>query len=338
MIARSLGSSRRIRNDEARSVEMTKSDRRRRNKPVFLYGPVPSRRLGYSLGIDIVPLKTCSMDCIYCQLGSNPVTTMRKKVYAPVKAVLAQIRTVIESGRRIDAITFSGSGEPTLHAGIERMIRGIKSMTDLPVVVLTNSSSLATEDGRKKLLGADIVVPSLDAATETVFMNINRPAAGLTAGEIIRGLVKFREVFHGQIWLEIMLVKGMNDRPAHLKKLKEAAVRIRPDKIQLNTVVRPPAEKSSRPLGRRELEKIRPLFGAAAEIIADFRKKERDAAAVDIEDAVIAMVGRRPVTSRDISLSLGVSAGAVRRTLRRLLDKGAVKVSTHRGSTYYEKF
>lgn len=318
-------------------MAMTKSGRRRRNKPVFLYGPVPSRRLGYSLGVDIVPLKTCSMDCVYCQLGSNPVTTVRKKGYAPIKAVVSQIRTVLESGRRIDVITFSGSGEPTLHAGIGRMIRDIKTMTDLPVVVLTNSSSLTTDGGRKKILGADIVVPSLDAATEAVFKNINRPAAGLTAAKIIRGLVKFRAAYQGQIWLEIMLVKGVNDSPAHLKKLKEAVARIRPDKIQLNTVVRPPAEKSARPLGRRELERIRLLFGAAAEIIAHFRKKERDTAAVDIEDAVRAMVGRRPVTSRDISLSLGVSGGVVRRTLRRLLDKGAVRASAHRGSTYYER-
>jgi wyosine [tRNA(Phe)-imidazoG37] synthetase (radical SAM superfamily) len=337
MIARSNGSSKRIRSEGAFSVEMTKSDRRRRNKSVFLYGPVPSRRLGYSLGIDIVPLKTCSMDCVYCQLGSNPVKTMRKKDYVPAKTVLSQIRAVIESGRRIDAITFSGSGEPTLHSGIDIMIRGIKAMTDLPVVVLTNSSSLATEGGRKKLLGADIVVPSLDAATEAVFKNINRPAAGLTAGKIIRGLVKFRRVYHGQIWLEIMLVKGVNDSSAHVEKLEKAVARIRPDKIQLNTVVRPPAEKSARPLGRRELEKIRSLFGAAAEIIADFRKKERDTAAVDIEDAVMAMVGRRPVTNRDISFSLGMSGSAVRRTLRRLLEKGAVKASAHRGSMYYER-
>ena len=183
------------------------------------------------------------MDCIYCQLGASAKTTVRRREYVSARAALAQIRKAVASGQRIDAITFSGSGEPTLNAAIGTIIRGIKRMTAIPVVVLTNSSCLSRPEARRALLRADIVVPSLDAATDAVFRKVNRPHAGLTAAGIIAGLSAFRREFQGQIWLEIMLVRGVNDGPGHLKKLKAAAALIRPDRIQLNTVVRPPAER-----------------------------------------------------------------------------------------------
>ena len=230
--------------------------------PTAIYGPVPSRRLGYSLGVDILPFKTCSMDCIYCQLGSGAKTTVQRKEYVPARSALAQIETALAGSRRIDAVTFSGSGEPGLNSGIGRIIRGIKKTTAVPVVVLTNSSCLVGRQGRREFLAADIVVPSLDAVTSGIFQKINRPHPSLKVEKIIGGLVRFRREFKGRIWLEIMLVKGVNDGPAHLKKLKAAVARIRPDKVQLNTVVRPPAERSARPLNRAELERIRAFFGA----------------------------------------------------------------------------
>ena len=144
----------------------------------YIYGPVPSRRLGFSLGVDILPFKTCSMDCVYCQLGSGAKTTVRRREYVPAAAVLAQIKAALSGGRRIDAVTFSGSGEPGLNSGIGRIIRGIKRMTEVPVVVLSNSSCLASRHGRREFLAADIVVPSLDAVTGRIFKRINRPHPG----------------------------------------------------------------------------------------------------------------------------------------------------------------
>jgi len=311
----------------------------RRSKPTYLYGPVPSRRLGYSLGVDILPFKTCSLDCVYCQLGAEPKTTVRRAEFVPARAVLAQVRKAVASGQRIDAITFSGSGEPTLNSGIGTIIRGIKRSTRIPVVVLTNSSCLASPGVRRDLRQADIVVPSLDAADEAVFRKVNRPHAGLTAAKIVAGLAAFRREFQGQIWLEIMLVRGVNDGPRHLQKLKAAAALIRPDRIQLNTVVRPPAVKSARPLGPAEMEKIRKVFGESAEIIADFNATARPGApvAVDAEAAVLAVVGRRPVTTRDLALSLGGSVEEVGDLLEGLGSAGKIRAVVHHKKVYWEK-
>jgi len=308
----------------------------RPEKPTYIYGPVPSRRLGFSLGVDILPFKTCSMDCVYCQLGSVAKTTVRRREYVSAAAVLAQVRAALASGRRIDAVTFSGSGEPGLNSGIGRIIRGIKKAAAVPVVVLTNSSCLVSRQARREFLAADIVVPSLDAATPRIFKRVNRPHAGLAVDKIIDGLIRFRREFKGRIWLEIMLVKGVNDGPGHLEKLKEAADRIRPDKIQLNTVVRPPAEKAAKPLTRAELEKAKKVFGERAEIIAEFGSGDQAAQAGDIRDAILATAGRRPVTARDLSLSLGRPVEELRRAADGLVEAGRLKRVRHKGSDYYE--
>ena len=307
--------------------------------PHVLYGPVPSRRLGFSLGVDILPFKTCSMDCIYCQLGASAKTTVRRREYVSARAALAQIRKAVASGQRIDAITFSGSGEPTLNAAIGTIIRGIKRMTAIPVVVLTNSSCLSRPEARRALLRADIVVPSLDAATDAVFRKVNRPHAGLTAAGIIAGLSAFRREFQGQIWLEIMLVRGVNDGPGHLKKLKAAPALIRPDRIQLNTVVRPPAERRARPLGRDELERIRDFFGEGAEIIAEFKTPAAPAAgagAGNAEADILAVAVRRPVTVADLALSLGRPDAEIAALISRLAAAGKVKAVPHNDAIYYE--
>jgi Fe-S oxidoreductases len=189
--------------------------------PSFLYGPVPSRRLGYSLGVDLLPFKTCSMDCVYCQLGGGARTTVRRRAFIPVETVLAGIENVLQRGDRVDAITFSGSGEPTLHPGLGRLIRAIKRKTAVPVVLLTNGSLFTRPSVRKDAAAADIVVPSLDAATEDAFRKINRPHPGLSAAAIIEGLAAFRRHFHGRLWLEVLFVKGINDRPSDLRALKK---------------------------------------------------------------------------------------------------------------------
>jgi wyosine [tRNA(Phe)-imidazoG37] synthetase (radical SAM superfamily) len=303
---------------------------------VLTYGPVPSRRLGYSLGLDILPFKTCSMDCVYCQLGACGKTTVRRREYVPVRTVLAQVRRALESGARIDAVTFSGSGEPTLHSGIGRIIAGIKRMTGVKVVVLTNSSTLAGRANGRDLLQADIVVPSLDAATDPVFAKVNRPHAGITAEAIIDGLVRFRRRFQGRIWLEVMLVRRINDGPAHLRKLREAVERIRPDRVQINTVVRPPAEPSARPLTAAELERARKILGPTAEIIADFSRGKQPAAAPDASAALLAALGRRPMTAADLARSLGLAKSEVPALTRRLAAAGAIRSVRHAGIVYYE--
>jgi len=307
-----------------------------RTKRTYLYGPVPSRRLGFSLGVDLLPLKTCSMDCVYCQLGAEAATTVRRRSFVPIDDVLKQIEEVLRSGRRVDAITFSGSGEPTLHAGIGRLIRNIKRRTSVPVIVLTNSSMLSRPAVRRDLAAADIVVPSLDAVTENIFKKVNRPHASLTAAEIVDGLAAFRRGYRGQIWLEVLFVRGVNDGRPHLRALKKAISRIRPDRVQLNTVVRPPAEKSAQPLGPEDLERVKAFLGGTVEIIADFRKSDQAPAEKNIADQVWEFVRRRPETADGIARSLGTTVVEVRRACRELEERGEIRPAVHDGRTYYE--
>lgn len=312
--------------------------RRPRNamKSRFVYGPVPSRRLGFSLGVDILPFKTCSLDCVYCQLGPSARTTGRRRAYFEPREVLAQIREALGSAARVDHITFSGSGEPTLNKNLGRIIRAVKRTTRVPVAVLTNATLLSRKDVRADLLAADVVVPSLDAAEPRLFRAVNRPHPSLEAGRVIEGLVRFRREFKGQIWLEIMLLKGVNDAPGHIRVLKDAVVLINPDRIQLNTVVRPPAEASARPLTARELERIRRALGDRAEVVADFEKKGPARGGIDLREAISAVVRRRPVTAGDISASLSAPRGEVLKALRRLRESGRVRTVRHGRKTFYE--
>lgn len=307
-----------------------------KNHRLYIYGPVPSRRLGFSLGIDIIPYKTCSLDCIYCQLGTTKQKTVERKKYFPEKTVLQQIRQILDSGQKIDYITFSGSGEPTLNSSLGSLIKKIKKITSIPVAVLTNSTLLIKKRVREELLPADLVVPSLDAATQEVFERINRPHPSLKIQRIIEGLKKFRKEYKGSIWLEILLVKGVNDPPSHIQKLKQAVNQINPDRIQLNTVVRPPAEDFARPLSLAELQSIKKVFGKKAEIIAEFDKIQLRPSSLDLKDAVLAMVRRRPVTLSDMAASLGKHKNELIKYLDMLLKEDKIKLVTHKGRKYYE--
>lgn len=302
-----------------------------------VYGPVPSRRLGFSLGVDIIPFKTCTLDCMYCQLGPTRKTVCRRGSWFPPGKILAQVKDAVESGRKIDAITFSGSGEPTLNRDIGRLIRAIKKMTRIPIVVLTNGTLLTRREVRRDLAAADIVVPSLDAVPGNLFRRVNRPNRALDPEKIIDGLVRFRKGFRGEIWLEVMLIKGVNDSPAHIEALRAAADRIRPERIQLNTVVRPPADVKAKPLSPGAMRKIRKALGPRAEIIASFEKQKQAPAAGDFETALLTAVGRRPMTAEDISLSLGRHRDEVLKALSSLHRRGKVRRTVHGGKTYFTR-
>lgn len=306
-------------------------------KRTCVYGPVPSRRLGFSLGVDILPFKTCTLDCVYCQLGSSSRTTVRRKAFFDPKEVLAHVQGAIASGARIDHITFSGSGEPTLNRSIGGIIRGIKKMTDIPVAVLTNATLLSRTDVREALRAADVVVPSLDAATPGMFRRVNRPHRSLSLSRTLKGLAEFRRRYKGEIWLEIMLVKGMNDSPAHVRKLKEAIAAIRPDRVQLNTVVRPPAVKSAGPLNAAEMEKIREAIGVGCEVTVDFPKTAQVSSRGGLEAAIPAMVRRRPVTAEDIAASLGRDRASVRKALESLESAKKISRASFKGKTFFSK-
>jgi len=236
----------------------------------YIYGPVQSRRLGSSLGISTVPYKECPFDCVYCQLNRTVTRTVKRRSTVDEGALLRELKDFWKHkppATHVDCVTFSGSGEPTLHVGIGRLIRAAKEITGVPAVVITNSAFLTQEKVRRDLLEADIVVPSLDAVTQEVFEKIDRPAKGIMIEAIIEGLERFRREFTGVIWLEVMLVRGINDAPAYLKEMNAAIGRIRPDRVQLNSPVRPPAHPWVKPVSHSVLREACRILGPSCEIV-----------------------------------------------------------------------
>ena len=302
-----------------------------------LYGPVPSRRLGRSLGVDLMPHKICTYDCIYCQIGRTTEKTLLRKEYVPVEEVLDEVKRFLEEGKTsADVISLGGSGEPTLHSKIGAVIEGIKKMTSIPVAVITNGSLLYEGGVRQDLLQADRVLPSMDAVTRDVFMRINRPRGEFSVEKMVEGLVAFRKVYRGQIWLEILLCQGVNDTKDELQRMREAVDRINPDRIDLNTVVRPPSETWARPLIQKELEEIQTFFGEKARIILEFDRHPVSISGEEIRGRVLDILSRRPLSLVDLSKWLRIPPAELEVHLGPLVKEGKVKVRPFRDTTYYE--
>jgi wyosine [tRNA(Phe)-imidazoG37] synthetase (radical SAM superfamily) len=302
-----------------------------------LYGPVPSRRLGRSLGIDLVPHKICTYDCIYCQIGKTTKRTLLRKEYVPVKEVLQEVELFLrEEFSPIDHFSLSGSGEPTLHSQIGSVIEGIKAITSIPVAVITNGSLLYEEEVRQDLLRADIVLPSLDAVSSEVFMRINRPRPGFSIEKVIEGMAEFRRVYKGQIWLEILFCKGVNDQSSELRKMKEAVKRIQPDLIHINTVVRPPSEDWVRPLSKNELEEIKAFFGEKASIISEFDRHPSPTSPRDLKEEILSILRRRPLSLTDLSKGMGIPANELEGYIGPLIEEGRIHARVFGDSIYYE--
>ncbi|MGO8705572.1 MAG: radical SAM protein [Candidatus Brocadiia bacterium] len=285
-----------------------------------VFGPVPSRRLGRSLGVDLTPRKVCSFDCIYCQVGRTTRKTTDREQFTAADDIVAEVRQKLKTVPRPDFITLSGSGEPTLHAGIGQIIDGVKQITDVPVAVMTNGSLFYDPDVRRACLHADLILPTLDAGDEETFQVINRPAAGLTLARVAEGLEALRREYRGQIWLEVFLVEGVNSSPEQVRKIGAIAERIRPDRIQLNTAVRPTAEPDVKALSEPALAELAKLLGPQAEVIADFRRPQEAAAFESRGAEVLDMIRRRPVTVADIAAGLGIPPEAAAARVRELLD------------------
>lgn len=300
-----------------------------------IFGPVPSRRLGFSLGVDTIPFKTCSLNCIYCQLGRTINKTIQRKEYIAADDILREIEEVLREGKRIDYITFSGSGEPTLNSEIRRMISRIKELTSIPLAILTNGTLLYRPRIREDLMEADLVIPSLDTVTQEIFEMVNRPHPSLKIEKVITGIDSFSQEFNGKVWLEIMVVKGINDSLEEIEKAAQVIKQMNLEKIQLNTVVRPPAEEFARPLTREDLNNIKTVLGKKCEIIAEFKRATQKAYKRDVEKRILSMVKRRPVTLVDISHSLGLHRNEIIKYVEALEKKHQVKTEVHSGERYY---
>jgi wyosine [tRNA(Phe)-imidazoG37] synthetase (radical SAM superfamily) len=301
----------------------------------YTYGPVPSRRLGFSLGIDIMPFKTCSHNCIYCQLGKTTGMTLLRREYTPVHEILSEIEETLKRKKQIDFLTFSGSGEPTLHKGIGYLINELKHLTNIPIAVLTNGSLLHIPEVRDDLKNADLVIPTLCTADEAVFRKIHRGHKNIDLAKLIEGYISFRKIFNGKIWLEVMLIKGINDKPEQVQKLKAVIDRIGPDKIQLNTVVRPPSEAYAGPVTMEVMNELREILGEKCEIIVDFAETVKKTADKNTLEMITAIISRRPITVDDLVKITKMHTNEILKYIQLLSQKGKILISRHEGKEFY---
>ena len=302
----------------------------------YLYGPVPSRRLGQSLGVDIVPFKVCTLDCIYCQLGRTSEKTIERAEKAHINTIFAELKERLAQGLHADFITISGSGEPTLHSRLAELITGIKNITDIHVAILTNGTLLFRQDVRDDCAKADLVLPSLDAADEQTFRKINRPHKDISIENVISGLCAFRNDFAGRIWLEVFLIDNVNTAPNQIANLKDAIKHIRPDKIHLNSAVRPTAEPGIEKLSAEKLKNIAQKFGENCEIVADFSPCLLGKHTQTKAEHLLSMLKRRPCSLNDICNGLGINRNEALKYIAKLQSSGLLTSSQKDGTTFFQ--
>jgi wyosine [tRNA(Phe)-imidazoG37] synthetase (radical SAM superfamily) len=306
-------------------------------KRKYIFGPVPSRRLGRSLGVDLVPYKTCTFDCIYCDVGRTTHKTISRQSFVSSEEIQRGLESILSIlDKKPDYVTLSGSGEPTLNNNIGEIIRKMKEVTSIPMAVLTNGSLLTMDEVQKDLLEADVVLPSLDAITPAFFEYINRPHQSLKIDEIILGLIQFRKQYRGQIWLEVLFCRGVNDGEEEVEKLKGVIDQIEPDRIQLNTPVRPPAEDFAFPLTFKQLEAIKQRFGNIADVVSEFMGPMGNRFDSDKDAEIIELIKRRPCTAEDISKALGFRMDEIVKHLDHLTKTGAIRYRMYQHRCYYE--
>jgi len=322
-----------------------------------IFGPVNSRRLGRSLGIDILPRKICNFDCIYCEVGPTTKLVCERKEYVPTESILAEVEEYFAdpgAAARVDVVTVTASGEPTLHSGLGRIIRFLKDKTGKPVAVLTNGTNLWDTEVVEALSQADVVIPSLDTVLSTSFRKLNRPAGCVDLDEMIEGLVQFSRQYEGELWLEILLAKGMNDSEDDISALMEVVRRMKLSRVQLNTVARPPHEKFAHPVEQERLKAIAERLSTVpglprVEIITYGMNVFEKGREIDTgkphfakpDDAhlindIVQMLKRRPCTAADIDRTFLVGGPEkVEQLLEPLVHSGTLEKQHHGDKIFY---
>ncbi len=304
----------------------------------YLFGPVPSRRLGISLGVDLVPHKVCSLNCVYCESGRTTNLTIERKEYIPINEVLTELNDYLSRNPNLDHITFSGAGEPTLNSGIGEVISFLKkNYPHYKIALLTNSTLLNDKNLQHEIKDIDILLPSLDAVSEKIFRKLNRPFPSLKIEKIIKGLIEFRKEFKGEIRLEVFLAHGINDSKDELKLLKQKIQEIKPDIVQLNTLDRPGTESWIRPVSGEKLQKIAEfLKPLPVEIIAKFKTKNKvKIFQKNIEEQILETIRRRPCTDLDLTNILNIHFNELQKYLSEMSDKDLIKTEVKERGTFF---
>ena len=306
------------------------------SKYKYLFGPVPSRRLGRSLGIDVTPFKTCSFNCIFCQCGCTTRHVAERAEFVPFGDVCAELELWLAEDGQADYVTFAGSGEPTLYARLGDLIDFIKARTDIPVMVLSNGTLFHRLDVCDEATKADVVKISLSVWDEESFQQINRPAPGLSFKTLRAGERNFRRRFSGQLWLEVFLMEGINAEQDQVEQIAAIAAEIAPDKIHLNTAVRPPAEKEVTPVAEEKLRALCGLFAPCAEVIASFEAAPATTGDGLDADSLVSLIHRHPSTAEQLAAISGAGVDAIRAALAPLIKEGQLQIEERDGSVYYK--
>lgn len=304
-----------------------------------IFGPVASRRLGRSLGIDLLPFKTCSYNCVYCECGKTTDHRTRRQEFFPPTEILEELDQILDKKPNLDYITFAGSGEPTLSLSIGQIINHLKDQyPGYRVAVLTNGSLLHLPEVRNELIRADLIIPTFSSACQETHEKIHRPCPGLTVSSLIDGIVHLREVFSGQIWIEVFLVPSLNTPKDELLSIRKTILQIRPDKIQLNALDRPGTESWITSPEPSEIESIRSFFaetGIDTEIIGTNPPLPYSSYDTSVLARIEETLQRRPCTVDDIARMTGLRQNEVMKKIAELLKQGVIQTKHGERGTFY---
>jgi wyosine [tRNA(Phe)-imidazoG37] synthetase (radical SAM superfamily) len=311
----------------------------------FVFGPVPSRRLGQSLGIDTIPLKTCNWNCVYCQLGRTVPLTNKRREYVPWDEILTEVEQALAAHPpgEIDWITFVGSGEPALHSGLGWLIRKVKALTDkspnsprLPVAVITNGTLCYLPEVREALSAADAVLPSLDAGNARLYRKINRPHPDVPFERLVDGLAAFREQYSGSLWVEVMLVRGLNDGEEALREIASVMERIRPDEVHINLPTRPPAEPWVQPPDEDGLMRALAILGEVARVVHPAGGSFDLSGSENVVEAILGIITRHPMSEDELRRAIEKwNPGQADITLSALVASGRAQVVERYGARFW---
>ncbi len=298
----------------------------------YVFGPVNSKRLGHSLGIDVTPKKICTYDCVYCQIGKNEHTAVKPIETIDVDTIIFEVQKYLHRYKNLDYITFAGSGEPTLYKDIKRLIIELKHASEVPVCLITNGSLFYKQEIREQVLHADLIIPSLDAGCAETFEKINKPNAAIEFDKMVEGLIKFSHAYKGRLWLEVFIIEGVNDNEGEMNKIAEIVSKMKIQKLQLLTADRPVAYEGYKAVSFEKLMELGKCFEAAnggkyeIEVVSNPKNHNKYEENKDInEDDVLGLIARHPTTLEGIAFSLAADVNTTKHLLEKLTSEGKVE-------------
>lgn len=307
----------------------------------YLFGPVPSRRLGVSLGVDLVEKKTCNLNCVYCECGEAPALPSYRKEFVKVEDVVLELKDYLSKGMHLDYITFSGYGEPTLNSGLGELVKEIKKITDTKICLITNSTTLVNKEIYSELMDIDLIMPSLDAVLKDSFLKIDRPHSSIKLENIINALIDFSRMYKGKIYLEIFMLEGINDTEEELNKFVEVIKKIGVDRVQLNSLDRPAPVKWVKAMSMKRLEEIKNFFiknNIDTEIIKKYKSRlDYKQFNTNYEKLILNMLEKRPCTLEDLKEILEVEERELGNYIDILLKEEIIQVEIEKRGIFYRK-